>query len=57
MNEDELIAWPPGPITRIGPLLAPSGTVAVITPAAFTTNVVGISSNATADAETKYAPT
>ena len=56
VNDAELVAVPPGPVIWIGPLLAPSGTVAETTPAAFTTKVAGVPLNVTLEVETKYVP-
>src|SRR5690348_11826248 len=51
-----LVPVPPGPVTAIGPVVAPLGTVAVICVAEFTVNVADVPLNFTAVAPVKFVP-
>ena len=56
VNEDELVAVPPGAVTAIGPDVAPDGTVAVICESELTANAVGVPLNVTLVAPVKPLP-
>ena len=56
MNEDVLVPVPLGPVTAIGPVLAPDGTVAVICVSEFTVNVAVVPLNVTPVAPVKPLP-
>jgi len=51
-----LVAVPPGPVTLIGPVVAPFGTVAVIFVSEFTLKCADVRLNFTEDAPVKFVP-
>jgi len=55
-NERELVAVPAGVVTAIGPVLAPSGTVAVIDVSVIEDGVAGVPLNVTVVAPVKCVP-